>query len=65
MALDSLQRAEAMGYASIQFNAVVETNVAAIRLWEGCGFQIVGRIPKGFNHPRSGFVDLLIMYRSI
>ena len=29
----------AQGYAGIQFNAVVETNAAAVHLWESLGFQ--------------------------
>ncbi|MDQ6931822.1 MAG: GNAT family N-acetyltransferase [Candidatus Eremiobacteraeota bacterium] len=65
IALDSLDRARSFGYVAIQFNAVVATNIAAIRLWQKCGFQTVGRIPGGFAHPRFGLVDLLIMYRSL
>ena len=33
------------GFRGIQFNAVVETNVAAVRLWESLGFEIVGTVP--------------------
>ena len=33
------------GYRGIQFNAVVETNEAAVRLWQSLGFEIVGTVP--------------------
>ena len=33
------------GYRGIQFNAVVETNEAAVHLWQSLGFEIVGTVP--------------------
>ena len=39
------------GYRGIQFNAVVETNVAAVRLWQDLGFEIVGTVPGAFRSP--------------
>jgi L-amino acid N-acyltransferase YncA len=54
--------ARANGYRGIQFNAVVATNAAALRLWRGLGFRIVGSVPGAFRHPTEGFVDLLVMY---
>ena len=33
------------GFASIQFNAVVETNAPAVRLWQSLGFAIIGTAP--------------------
>jgi L-amino acid N-acyltransferase YncA len=51
------------GFRAIQFNAVVETNVAAVRLWESLGFEIVGTVPEAFEHPADGFVGLHVMYR--
>ncbi|HET9895363.1 MAG TPA: GNAT family N-acetyltransferase [Streptosporangiaceae bacterium] len=50
------------GFASIQFNAVVETNAAAVHLWQSLGFQIVGTVPGAFDHPDDGLVGLHIMY---
>lgn len=58
-----LQRARDAGYEAMQFNAVVATNNAAIRLWRSLGFQQVGRVPRAFRHARHGLVDLLIMHR--
>ena len=53
------------GYRGIQFNAVVATNSAAVHLWETLGFDVVGRVPGAFEHPVDGYVDLLVMFRSI
>jgi L-amino acid N-acyltransferase YncA len=51
------------GFASIQFNAVVETNAAAVHLWQSLGFQIIGTVPDAFDHPEHGLVGLHVMYR--
>ncbi len=50
------------GYRSIQFNAVVETNTAAVRLWEALGFQILATVPEAFHHPAHGYVGLHVMF---
>jgi hypothetical protein len=46
----------------MQFNAVVETNVAAVGLWQSLGFEILATVPEAFDHPRHGLVGLHIMY---
>lgn len=50
------------GYRGIQFNAVVETNTAAVALWQSLGFEIVGTVPGAFDHPTHGYVGLHVMY---
>ncbi len=50
------------GYRGIQFNAVVETNAGAVRLWESLGFRIVGTVPGAFHSRRHGYVGLHVMY---
>ncbi len=52
----------AAGYRGIQFNAVVETNTAAVRLWRSLGFEIVGTVPGAFRSPRHGYVGLHVMF---
>ena len=51
------------GYTAMQFNAVVETNENAIRLWESLGFTTLATVPAAFRHPRHGLVGLRIMHR--
>jgi GNAT superfamily N-acetyltransferase len=51
------------GYAAMQFNAVVETNEHAVRLWESLGFKILATVPEAFRHPDRGLVGLHIMHR--
>ena len=50
------------GFRGIQFNAVVETNTAAVKLWQDLGFEIVGTVPGAFRHPTQGYVGLYVMY---
>ena len=52
----------AHGFRGICFNAVVETNTSAVRLWTSLGFEVVGRVPGAFRHPRHGYVPLLVMF---
>jgi len=50
------------GYRGIQFNAVVETNTAAIALWQSLGFDVVGTVPGAFRSPAHGYVGLHVMF---
>ena len=59
----SLKIAKEKGFKAMQFNFVVSTNYGAIKLWEKLGFEIVGTLPKAFNHMELGYVDAYIMYR--
>ena len=61
----ALSWAQAEGFAAMQFNAVVESNQAAVRLWQELGFQIIGTVPEAFAHPTLGRVGLHIMYRRL
>jgi GNAT superfamily N-acetyltransferase len=53
------------GYRGMQFNAVVETNVRAVRLWESLGFAVLTTVPGAFLHPKHGYVGLRIMFQSL
>ena len=61
----SLQRARDRGFLAMQFNFVVSTNERAVQLWTSLGFDTVGRLPGAFLHPTLGYVDALVMYRSL
>ncbi len=50
------------GYRSIQFNAVVETNETAVRLWRSLGFEVLATVPEAFDHPEHGLVGLHVMF---
>ena len=65
MCAHSLERARQRGFRAMQFNFVVSNNERAVRLWLKSGFEIVGRLPKAFEHPRVGLVDAYIMYRQL
>ena len=53
------------GFRAMQFNFVVSTNERAVRLWERLGFEVVGRLPGAFQHHRLGFVDALVMFKTL
>jgi ribosomal protein S18 acetylase RimI-like enzyme len=65
MCAHSLDCARERGFKAMQFNFVVSTNERAVALWQSFGFEIVGRLPGAFYHPAAGFVDALVMYRSL
>ena len=65
MAEHCLSEARRMGFRAMQFNFVVSTNAPAIHLWEQLGFKIVGTLPGAFHHPKNGYVDVYVMYRSL
>jgi GNAT superfamily N-acetyltransferase len=62
---DALEWARGQGFSAMQFNAVVESNQRAVRLWQSLGFEILGTVPAGFEHPTEGFVGLHVMYRRL
>lgn len=54
-----------VGFRAMQFNFVVATNERAVRLWERLGFAVVGRLPGVFRHKSQGFVDALVMFKTL
>lgn len=57
--------AREQGYAAMQFNAVVETNVAAVKLWQDLGFTIIGTVPEAFDSREHGRVGLHVMHQHL
>jgi GNAT superfamily N-acetyltransferase len=53
------------GYHSIQFNAVVQVNAAAVHLWQDLGFMIIGTVPEAFDHRTKGLVGLHVMVKKL
>ncbi|WP_432943251.1 N-acetyltransferase family protein [Kribbella sp. CA-253562] len=62
---DMITWATERGFRAIQFNAVVETNTAAVHLWQSLGFRIIGTVPEAFHHPTHGYVGLHVMHRPL
>jgi len=60
---DALTWARSAGFRAMQFNAVVETNTGAVRLWKSLGFEVLATVPEAYEHPVDGFVGLHIMHR--
>jgi ribosomal protein S18 acetylase RimI-like enzyme len=61
----ALDRAREQGCAGMQFNAVAESNHAAVEIYRRLGFRIIGTVPGAFAHPSLGRVGLHIMYREL
>lgn len=61
----ALDEARRRGFRAMQFNFVVSTNAAAVRLWQKLGFAVAGVLPGAYRHARLGFVDVYVMYRTL
>ncbi len=61
----SVDWARAEGYRAMQFNAVVESNTHAGSAVPLIGFDVIGTLPEGFNHPTQGYVGLHIMHKAL
>ncbi|WP_130797774.1 GNAT family N-acetyltransferase [Streptomyces otsuchiensis] len=58
---ESLAWAREAGFRAMQYNAVVETNVHAVKLYLALGFTVVGTVPEAFHHPTEGYTGLHVM----
>ena len=58
LVLDSLEKGRALGFRILQFNAVVESNMRARRLYERLGFRQLGTIPGGFRMKDGHFENI-------
>ncbi|MEI7585372.1 GNAT family N-acetyltransferase [Runella sp.] len=59
----SLTEAKRLGFKAMQFNCVIATNEVAVRLWQKCGFSIIGTLPKAYQHQKLDLVDAHVMYQ--
>ena len=62
---DCLAQAKRLGFRVMQFNAVVESNLHARRLYERLGFIQLGTIPGGFRMKDGRFVSICPYYRAL
>jgi len=58
-----LNMAKELGFKVMQFNAVVESNVHARRLYERMGFVQLGTIPGGFRMKDGSYENICPYYR--
>lgn len=65
LCVHSIETARAMGFRAIQFNFVVSSNAPAVHLWTSLGFETLAHLPGAFHHPRLGYVDALVMFRTV
>ena len=65
MAEFSLDEARRLGFTAMQFNFVVSSNTAAVKLWQSIGMEIIGEIPDAFNHRELGLTNAYVMYRKL
>ena len=54
-----------LGFGILQFNAVVSTNEAALKLYKKLGFTQLGVIPKGFRKKDGTFEDIIPHYINV
>ncbi len=59
------REAVAQNYTAMQFNFVVSSNAAALRLWQDMGFAVVGRLPRAFALPDGERVDALVLFKEL
>jgi len=59
---DSLRKGKEFGFKTMQFNAVVCINKAAIYLYEKIGFHKLGVIPNGFLLGDGTYSDIILYY---
>ncbi len=63
MCIHSQEMALEHGFKAMQYNCVVSSNTVAVNLWQALGFEIVGQLPRAFDHPEQGYVDVYVMYK--
>jgi len=62
LVLHCIAKAKGIGFKILQFNAVVSTNTAALRLYEKLGFVRLGVIPGGFLMKDGSYQDIIPHY---
>lgn len=61
----SLQKGKELGFGVLQFNAVVKSNIGAIKLYEKLGFVNMGIVPKGYKLDNGSFEDIVLFYHTL
>lgn len=59
---DCMTKAKEKGFRILQFNAVVQSNTSALKLYEKLGFVKLGVIPEGFCNKEGVYEDIIPHY---
>ena len=65
LVLDCLRKGKELGFALLQFNAVVESNIHARHLYERLGFKQLGVIPGGFRMKDGHYENICLYYHEL
>lgn len=57
-----LEKGKELGFRILQFNAVVQSNTAALHLYQKLGFTRLGTIPSGFLMKDGHYEDIVLHY---
>jgi len=63
LVIHSLEKGKELGFKILQFNAVVKSNVYALRLYEKLDFVKLGTIPGGFLMKDGSYEDIIPHYK--
>lgn len=59
---DCIEQAKLAGFRVLQFNAVVKSNIGALKLYERLGFTKLGVVPGGFKNINGEYEDIVLQY---
>lgn len=65
LVIHCLNQAKEIGFRVLQFNAVVKTNTAAIKLYHKLGFTELGVVPGGFMTKDGRYEDIVLFYYTL
>ncbi len=65
LVLDCLKKGKELGFRILQFNAVVESNIRARRLYQRLGFIQLGTIPGGFRMKDGHYENICPYYHEL
>lgn len=61
----SLEIARDFGFQSMQFNMVLSQNIAAVKLYQKLGFNIIGTIPRAIRNSDGSYQEGYILHRKL
>lgn len=65
LAKHSIKLARELGYEAMQYNSVVSTNEASVKLWESLDFERVGQISEAFKTNNNEKIEIYIYHKKL